>query len=361
MATAPITIYGDTRWSGQHGIGRFAAQVLRRCPEIVPLDLPGHPAAPLDALLLTRTLGRLPRGSVFFSPGYNPPLAARQPFVITVHDLNHLDRSENRSLAKLLWYRCVLRRACRRAAAVLTVSEFSRRRIVEWAAVPPARVVNVGNGVGAAFQPGASGQTGGYLLCVGNRKGHKNELRVVESFARALPTSSLRLRFTGDASAPLLARAVRCGVGSRVEFTGPVPDDQMPALYRDAVALVFPSLYEGFGLPVVESMACGTPVITSNTTALPEIAGGAALLVDPASVLAIAAAIARLTGDSALRRSLRRRGLERAARFTWDNTAAAVRRVLQGVAAEAQGSQYANAGAEIAGPPAPPLDGTVYE
>jgi len=326
-----MTIYGDARWQGSHGIGRFATQVFRLCPEIRPLDLGGNPATPLAALRLARALRRLPPESVFFSPGFNPPLVAAQPFVFTMHDLNHIDRAENSTAAKRLCYRLVLRRACRGAARVLTVSEFSRRRIVDWAGVPPEKVVNVGNGVDGSFraEPQRLGHPEGYLLCVGNRKGHKNEFRVVEAFARAGLPPSVRLRFTGEATTELTRQASRCGVARRVDFTGQLNDAQMPALYREARALVFPSLYEGFGLPVLESMACGTPVITSTTTALPEVAGEAALLVDPESAAAIAAAIRRLWDDGALRAALRERGLERAAQFTWERTARRVWQVLE--------------------------------
>lgn len=327
-----MTIYGDKRWQGSHGIGRFATQIFRLCPEIEPLDPGGRPTEALDGLRLARVLSSLPPKSVFFSPGFNPPLASAHSFVFTMHDLNHIDRGENSSWGKRLCYRLVLRRACRQAAAVLTVSEFSRRRIVDWAGVEAEKVVNVSNGVARTFQPGppqACREQDGYLLCVGNRKGHKNERRVVEAFARAGLPASVRLRFTGEASAELLELAQRGGVGGRVEFTGRVEERLMPALYREARALVFPSLYEGFGLPVLESMACGTPVITSTTTALPEVAGEAALLVDPESVEAIAAAICRLMQDEALGARLRERGLARAAQFTWERTAGLVWQVLE--------------------------------
>jgi glycosyltransferase involved in cell wall biosynthesis len=333
-----MTVYCDARWCGNHGIGRFAANVLRQCAEIRALSLSGNPAAPLDSLTLALALRRLPRGGVFFSPGYNAPLFARTPFVITVHDLNHIDRPENRSMAKRLYYATLLKRACRRAACVLTVSEFSRGRIVEWSGVHPEKVVNVGNGVGAAYHSDVSpGSTGcPYLLCVSNRRRHKNEFRVVRAFARAKLLPAMQLVFTGSSTPELSAHIARCGVNRRVRFFcppggGPVPESELPSLYRGATALVFPSLYEGFGLPVVEAMACGTPVITSNTTALPEVAGDAAQLVDPESVEEIAAAIGRLANDAVLRQALREKGLARAAQFTWERTAGKVRRVLNHV------------------------------
>jgi glycosyltransferase involved in cell wall biosynthesis len=117
-------------------------------------------------------------------------------------------------------------------------------------------------------------------------------------------------------------------VNSVVHFTGPVPEEKLPSLYRGAEALVFPSLYEGFGLPLLEAMACGIPVLTANTTALPEVAGGAAVLVDPTSVELIAEAMERIVSDTSLRQRLKEDGIVRAAQFSWTKTVSRVREVL---------------------------------
>ena len=121
-------IYTDQRWIGDHGIGRFARHVLAGLQSF-PLPLTAHPASPLDPWRLTRALGKLTRDDLFFSPGYNSPLFCAAPFVFTIHDLNHIDRPENSSPFKRLYYATVLKRACHRAASILTVSEFSRSRI----------------------------------------------------------------------------------------------------------------------------------------------------------------------------------------------------------------------------------------
>lgn len=328
------SIWMDGRWVGAHGIGRFAAELAAR-NGYQRLPLEGRPMAPADPLKLALALRRLDRRGVFFSPGYNAPLWARQPFVFTVHDLNHIDRSENSSWLKRLYYQFVLRGACRRAAVVLTVSEYSRTRIVDWAGIAAQRVVNVGNGVDASFRPeGDLHDAGGpYLLCVGNRKLHKNEERVVEAFAMSGLAGPLRLVFTGEPS-PELERVIASHrLQARVVFAGRVPEASLPGLYRGATALLFPSLYEGFGLPVIEAFACGTPVVTSNTTSLPEVAADAALLVDPLSTPQIAEAITRVVSDPALRATLRERGLRRAADYGWPAVAERVRTVLDAVAA----------------------------
>jgi glycosyltransferase involved in cell wall biosynthesis len=326
-------IYADQRWIGDHGIGRFARRVMAGL-DYRPVSLVSPPASPLDPWRLTRELGKLTDGDLFFSPGYNSPLFCGSPFVFTLHDLNHIDRPENSSPLKRLYYATVLRRACSRAARILTVSEFSRRRIIGWSGVPPEKVFNVGCGVDPEFHPGVDsyGLSFPYLVCVSNRKLHKNEFRVVEAFARAQIAAEIRLVFTGKPTAELTAFIERCKVTPRVHFEGMVPDVILPSLYRSAEALVFPSLYEGFGLPVLEAMACGTPVVTANTSALPEVAGDAALLVDPTSVEQIAGAIERIASDGFLREQLRKKGLVRAAAFSWSGPAARVRSVLAGAA-----------------------------
>jgi glycosyltransferase involved in cell wall biosynthesis len=322
-------IYADQRWIGDHGIGRFARRVLEGL-EYRPISLTSHPASPLDAWRLTRELVKLTASDTFFSPGYSAPLFCASPFILTLHDLNHIDRPENSSPLKRLYYATVLKRACHCAAAVVTVSEFSRGQILAWSGVPPSKVVNVGCGVDPEYRPGIAPRQlpFPYLLCVSNRKRHKNEFRTVEAFARSVLPAEMRLVFTGGSTPELAAYIERQNLASRVNFVGVVPDAQLPSLYGQAEALVFASLYEGFGLPVLESMACGTPVVTSNTSALPEIAGGAALLVDPVSVPQIAGAMERIVSDSALREQLREKGLAQAARFLWEDTIARVRRLL---------------------------------
>jgi len=319
-------LYADQRWIGDHGIGRFARHVLNGL-DYRQVSLESSPAAPLDSWFLARALEPLTQNDLFFSPGYNTPLFCRAPFVFTIHDLTHIQCPEARRPHLRFYYATFMKRACHRAVRILTVSEFTKKQIIDWSGVVPEKVVNVGNGVDAVYEP--SGDSYGfqfpYLLSVSNRKPHKNELRIVEAFGKAKLDSGIHLIFTGDPT-PTLSRWIeRNQLGSRVEFVGTVPEARMPSLYRGATALIFPSLYEGFGLPIVEAMACGTPVVTSNITAMPEVAGDAALVVDPRSVEQIVKSMEQIASDSVLRQRLRDVGLRRVTHFVWESTKARVR------------------------------------
>lgn len=329
----------DDRWFGDHGIGRFAREVNKRLA-LRLLGATGQPWSSLDPFRLSLAMLQLPHDACVFSPGYNAPVFPFRPFLFTIHDLNHLDRTENSSFLKRLYYRLVIRRACRFAFRVLTVSEFSRQRIIDWAGLDAGQVVNVGNGVDACFNPQIIPHEFPYryLLCVSSRKAHKNEARLLEAFSCAHIEADIHLVLTGQADEQMDQVCARLALVGRVHFIGQVSEAELPCWYRGAIALVFPSLYEGFGLPVIEAMACGTPVLTSNTTALPEIAGDAALLVDPVSVEEITTGIERLCHDSQLREQLCCKGLERAKRFSWDAVAGRVEAVLNTMENCAQGA-----------------------
>ena len=318
----------DARWleSGGRrnvrGLARVAQQVARRLPHLERLDgrLPLlHPA---ESIWLTAVLARR-RPAVFYSPGFNAPPTCPVPFVFTVFDLIHLHVPEESGRGKRLYYELHVKPAVKRARAVLTGSDYSRAQIVEWSGVDPSRVVVIGAAAGDAFTPDGDVHEPGYqyLLYVGNHKPHKNVARLVQALARLREKSSLRLLLAGPVEPALLNVARTVGVADRIVFLGHVRDERLPALYRGAVAFVFPSLHEGFGLPPLEAMACGTPVVSSMTTSLPEVVGDAAVAVDPLDVDSIATGIDRVAGDEQLRTELRSRGLVQAARFSWDETA----------------------------------------
>ena len=318
-------IYADQRWIGNHGIGRFARHVLAGL-DYHPITLASHPAAPLEAWRLARALEPATSSDLFFSPGYNTPLFSAAPFVFTIHDLSHVYCPENSSVLIQLYYATILKRACHSARTILTVSEFTRRQIGGWSGASEEKIVNVGCGIDSRYSPQGEGYglPFPYLLCVSNRKPHKNEIRMVEAFGKAAIDPAIHLVFTGAPTDELTRLLEKYEVSGRVDFLGPVTEERLPSLYRGATAVVFASLYEGFGLPVLESMACGTPVVTSNVTAMPEIAENAALLVDPTSVEQISHGIERVVRENSLRAVLRCRGIERAATFSWERTRRAV-------------------------------------
>ena len=328
----------DYRWCGPHGIGRFAAEVLRRLPALGAVPAPWKLLHPLEPARLSWVLWRL-RPQVYFSPGFNPPLCSPVPFVFTLHDLIHMRFPAASSPTKQAYYRLVVRPAVQRASRVLTVSRHTKQDILAWTGVPDERVVVVGNGVGAAFCPEGRRHAPGYpyLLYASNRKPHKNLPRLLQGLARSGLQRDVRLVLTGAPEAGLSQQITALKLHDRVVYAGQLSDADLVAYYRGALALVCPSLYEGFGLPPLEAMACGTPVVSSNLSALPEVVGDAAVLVDPYNVEAIAWGMQRVVEDSALRQALYHKGLARAKQFTWEQTAARVSQVLQEAAAETRG------------------------
>lgn len=329
-----MKVFFDQSWDGMGGIGRFSSN-LCRCLKCDMSFIKNHrPASPLVTLLLSFNRCLWHGDNVIIFPGYIPPLFSKAVFLFTIHDLNHMDRPENSSFIKRFFYEKIIFRGCKRASRILTVSEFSKQRIVEWSKLPIDKVVSVGNGVDESFSSDVAPliTSFSYFLCVSNRKLHKNEHRLIHAFAESAINSDIKLVFTGEPNSDLLTVIKELGVEGKVVFKGRVADEDLPALYRGAMGLLFPSLYEGFGLPVVEAMACGVPVLTSNTTSLPEVAGDAALLVNPESVDEIRVGIERLVHDEALRTELIAKGLERAKLFSWDAVAARVQAVLDEVA-----------------------------
>ena len=256
--------------------------------------------------------------------------------VVTVHDAFSYVQPDTHTLFDNWRCRVMLPRALRRADMVLTDSHASRRDIHHYLKVSDQRLRVVPCGVDRHFAPvpdgparqrvlAGHGITGPYLLYVGAINARKNIARLYEAFWQVrqqrpdvtLVVVGKRQWHTGEIDATFS----RLCLDDAVIFTGYVADDELPSLYSGAAVFVFPSLYEGFGLPPLEAMACGAPVITSNVSSLPEVVGDAALTVEPTDTRALATAITRVLHDREERDALRRRGLARAAQFTWERAA----------------------------------------
>lgn len=325
-----VEILYDARWIGNHGIGRFAGELQKWLSGFVPFHSRRRPWHPLDPAILGAALWRR-KPKLFFSPGYNSPLNWPGRFVFTLHDLNHLCVPENSNAVKRAYYRYVIKPACHRAQCVLTVSEYSKREIATWADVKEEKLINVGNGVGLPFSPAGAKYEPGYpyLLYVGSRKPHKNLPRLLKAYSVSGVRKEVRLVLSGQPDRPISEEIARLGLTGDVIFKDLSDDGHLSDVYRGAVALVFPSLYEGFGLPPLEAMACGVPVLTSNVCSLPEVVGDAAVVVCPLDVEEIADGARRLVQEPSLRARLREKGLLRARRFSWSETAQRTLEALQ--------------------------------
>lgn len=306
----------DTRWFGEHGIGRFATEVYDE-DFFQPISLNGNPVSIFDVIKLTIYL--FFNKNFFFSPGFNAPFFFLHRTAITIHDLNHIDVDANTSFLKKLYYNIVLKRACRKAALIFTVSEFSKGRIVDWSGINPDKVKVVYNGVSSAFHQDVQPYLPGfpYIFIVGNRKLHKNEDRALRAFAQANIDKNIHVLFSGKPSDQLANTAKKLQIEDRVKFLGRLSEDELASTYKGALCLLFPSLYEGFGLPVIEAMACGTPVITSNTTSLVEIANNSCELINPTKIEQISKAIEKILDNIELRKKYVEYGLINIQAYKW--------------------------------------------
>jgi glycosyltransferase involved in cell wall biosynthesis len=303
------------------GTARYVEHLLAELPGLVRLRFDGRGrAATVARDLWWYPLG-LPRAArsldVLHCPTFRAPLRSPIPLVITVHDLAVLRHPGTFNQWSRLYSRLAVPRVARAARLIVAVSEFTKREVVELLGVPEERIRVIHNGVDEVFTPDGPGEEGDYVLGVGTLEPRKN-LPAAQQAARKL---GLELRIAGE----------RGWGGIDVDgWLGRVSDERLAALMRGARCLVYPSLYEGFGLPVAEAMACGTPVVTSAGGATEEVAGGAAVLVDPLDPGAIAAGIE----DAIARRDeLRALGLERARAFSWKAAAAATAAVYREAAA----------------------------
>ncbi len=284
-------------------------------------------------------------------PVFVGPILAPCPTVVTIHDLSfirfpHLFRPANR-----LYLTALTRLSARRARRTIAVSEHAAAESTRLLGVPPERITVVYHGVDPDFRPLPDDEVAAFrerrglperlVLFVGTLEPRKNLVRLVEAFAR-VRDGRVGLALAGGRGwlyEELFARVKALGLSDEVIFPGYVMREELPWWYNAATVLAYPSVYEGFGLPVLEAQACGTPVLTSNVSSLPEAAGDAALAVDPYKVEALADGLNRLLADEALRHDLRERGLVHARSFSWPRAAQETARVYRRALTEGEGGE----------------------
>jgi len=278
---------------------------------------------------------------------YTAPPFCQVPVIVTIHDLAFERMPETFTRRGSFQLKLTVRRTAKKAARIATVSEYSRQDLLSIYKLTPEKVVVTYNGVEPSFAPQPSipneaeevrrrfGVSRDFLLAVGSLQPRKNMVRLIRAYARLRSEREdfrPQLVIVGRKlwlASEIFDEVKRQRWADDVILTGYVADEDLPALYRAARAFVYPSLFEGFGLPPLEAMACGTPVVTSDVSSLPEVTGGAALLIDPNDERALANALIEIVSNERLRAELRERGIAQAKKFTWRDAAEKTLRLYQ--------------------------------
>jgi glycosyltransferase involved in cell wall biosynthesis len=313
--------------------GADAERVKELCSRVTVVDVPIYTL--LEQILIPRAAKEC---DLLHVPHFNVPLLHRGPLVVSIMDVIHLRSPEYRhNLSSMLYARPMLNAAARKADHVITVSNYSKTQIMETLGIPGSKISVIHCGAGAQFRQNgnhkescgvaqALGTNRPFLMYVGNLKPHKNVTTLLRAYAqlhrrKKLPHSLVIVGEDARWKRSVVEECSRLDIQDSVIFIPYVSPALLPKLYAAADLLVMPSTAEGFGLPVLEAMACGTPVVCSNAASLPEVAGDAALYFDPASQEELAERIELLLQSGDLRALLRDRGLQRAKRFTWQESA----------------------------------------
>jgi glycosyltransferase involved in cell wall biosynthesis len=321
------------------GVQRYTLEVLKRLP--FPVQTIGPPDAVGGSLGHIWEQAALPvhaRGRLLWSPASTGPVGVANQ-IVTIHDIAPLDCPEGYSPGFRRWYGFIWQYLLPHARALIAVSEFTKRRVVEKFGLKPGsiHVTPLGLDHGRFFpQPPARVQAlrrklalpEKFAVFVGALSARKNLVRLIEAWRQCEPAGFHLVIAGGGEAKRALAGSSLPALPDSIISLGRVDDDDLPALLTAAHLFVYPSLYEGFGLPPLEAMACGTPCLVSNVTALPEVTAGAALHVNPFEVSDIAHGLSVLLADTVLHERLRAEGLQHAARFTWESTAAKTADVL---------------------------------
>lgn len=338
-----VLIDGRALVGNRTGIGVHTAEIARRLAVAPAPLIASHAAiedreglehcrfrvdrAPLGVLWQQVLLPRIDDGDVLWGPHGTLPLTWRRPSVVTLHDLTPLTMPLRHEWRTLLAFNPLIGRSLENATRIACVSRLVANEAMRGFGIEARRMEIIPNGVDEFFSPGAESDEQDYLLYTGTLEPRKG-LDVLFAVWWSLPEPRPRLVLCGDAG-----WKTRVPEDPRIEVTGYVTRERLRALYRGARAFVYPSRYEGFGIPPLEAMACGAPVIATRTGAIPDFAGDAALLVPPGDRDALRAALLRLLGDAELRHELRAKGPERAKLYGWDGSARRMTELLEAACA----------------------------
>ncbi|HEX7761898.1 MAG TPA: glycosyltransferase family 1 protein [Caulobacteraceae bacterium] len=340
--TSMLAVNGRFRGQRLSGVQRVAGELVGRL--VTPHDLLRPSGESSGGAGYAWEQFRLPidlRGRLLWSPcNIGPVCVGRQ--VLTIHDAAVLDHPEWFSRTFVNTYRAIWRALVSRVAGLVTVSDYSRRRLCEHFGRPPASVHVVANAAGDRFSPACDEAVDSvrsmvgiedrpYFLTLGTLEPRKNLQLVLKAWVRArpqLPKGARLLMIGAKGSAAVFSGDNLDLAAEGVVALGHVDDLLLPALLSGSWGLLYPSLYEGFGLPILEAMACGTPTVTTGLTSLPEVAGDAALYVDSTDDADLAGAIVRLAASEDLRQTLRAKGLERARAYSWSRSAGQMDEIL---------------------------------
>ncbi|WP_420223952.1 glycosyltransferase family 4 protein [Pigmentiphaga litoralis] len=290
---------------------------------MVDLSVTGPIGSPLSPVRVQCAISRSSANNedIFWNPGFIPAINTRLKSVVTVHDLTHL---RFYSAKHRLYYDWVLKHLYRRCERIVCVSEYTKAEFCAWSRFPHSRVNVVYNGISERFLTNKVEADLGfpYVLYPGNYRPYKNLDRLFQAYSGSrLPGEGVKLVLTGSGSESLLATAKRLRISDHVVFAGFVPEERLAELYRGSLAVAFVSLYEGFGLPLLEAMASDVPAVTSNVSAMPEIAGDAAIIVDPYAADEIIHGLHEAVFNSERRHQISERAKERLRKFSWDSSA----------------------------------------
>jgi glycosyltransferase involved in cell wall biosynthesis len=330
------------------GTQRYAGEIVSRLDGRLEKIMPDKPLRGIsghvwEQINVPRQVGK----KLLWSPSNTGPLLIQRQ-VLSLHDLAVIDHPEWFTTSFATVYQFLLPSLARRVRKIITMSQFSKNRIVERFGICEENIVVIHEAADRRFYPcqhevvketweRMNVPGGPYLLAVGSLEPRKNLARLLKAWeiAHTRIPQEVCLVIAGAKNSSSVFKNISLGnLPPRVHMAGYVPDQHLPALYSGAIALIYPSLYEGFGLPPLEAMACGTPVIVSNNTSLPEVVGEAGILINPYSEEEIASAIQRIVSDSSLHQVLSQKGLERAGQYSWDRAASLTWDVLQKTAME---------------------------